>query len=477
MKKVIYLAKDCIYIIKNQEIITKELSFEKGIVTGCINYSYILNMNFKIPKSVNEDLLDVEVEKHLFSEGTLSYEKEYKIVYKYKEFEDFYNVEAFVVEVDELKKVFKEYLEIFKYIDFISARPFVFKSFYELSKIDPKRDIFIYLDEEESFLSCFENGEFVFVKSLNKLSVLAKSLNLSIEETKKLLIKNGLDEKKYENKELFLTVSNFFSDFFMKVNNLINHSINYYKIEKIDNIYFYSSFDIRKLFDQYSELFMENGINLKRYELDTNYDYFDYTVAVYNSQNYKNEKENFSIFLRPLPFFKTKLGIFIIVLFITLALIGIDIVFKLAQIEQKKQAESILKEELSNKKRENDNLSKKIKNLENRLKELKKQNIALQKQLIDINDKILFLENIQFSKLTTNELADIINGLNKFNLKLLSFNKEKNYIEIEIISKFENSSEMASFMKYLYMLGYKNISSKEIKNQDGLYISKVQIND
>ena len=283
--------------------------------------------------------------------------------------------------------------------------------------------------------------------------------------------------KNYENKEKFLIVNNFFSDFFMKVNNLINHSINYYKIEKIDNIYFYSSFDIKKLFDQYSKLFVESGINFKRYELDTNYDYFDYTVAVYNSRNYKNEKENFSIFLRPLPFFKTKLGIFIIVLFISLALIGIDIAFKFALIEQKKEVISILKEELFNKNKKNSVLSKEIKKLEKRVEELKKQNIALQKQLIDINDKILFLKNIQFNKLATNELADIINGLNKFDLKLLSFNKKNNYIEIEIISKFKNSSKMASFMKYLYMLGYKNVSSKEIKNQDGLYISKVQIND
>ncbi|HIQ50553.1 MAG TPA: hypothetical protein EYH54_01115 [Nautiliaceae bacterium] len=477
MKKIIYLAKDCIYIVKNRKIIAKELSFEKGIVTGCINYSHILNMNFKIPKDVSEDLLEIEVEKRLFNEGTLSYEKEYKIVYKYKKLEDFYNVEAFIVEVDELKNAFKEYLKIFEYIDFISASPFVFKSFYELSKTDPKRDVFIYFGEEESFLSCFEKKEFVFVKSLNKLSLLAKNLNLSIEETKKLLIKNGLDEKKYEDKEQFLIVNNFFSDFFMKINNLIVHSIDYYKIEKIDNIYFYSSFDIKKLFEQYNNFFKENDINFKKYELDTNYDYFDYTAAIYNSKNYKNEKENFSIFPRPLPFFKTRLGVFVTILFVSLVLIGIDVVVKFTQIQQKKDRIFILTQELSHKKKKNSILSKQIKKLEKRIKELKKQNIALQKQLADINDKILFLKNIQFSKLTTNELADIINGLNRFDLKLLSFNKKKNCIEIEIVSKFKNSSKIAAFMKYLYMLGYQNISSKEIKNQNGLYISKVQIND
>ena len=474
MKKVIYLAKDSIYIKKNEEIITKELSFEKGIVTGCINYSYILNLNFKIPKDVSEDLLEIEVEKHLFSDGALSYEKEYKIIYKYKEFEDFYNVEAFVVDVNELKNVFNDYLKTFKYIDFISLKPFVFKSFYELSKIEPKKDIFIYFDEEESFLSCFENSEFIFVKGLNKLSILAKNLNLNIEDTKKLLIKNGLDEEKYEDKGQFLIVNNFFSDFFMKVNNLINHSINYYRIEKIDNIYFYSAFDIKKLFDQYSKLFIESGINFKRYELDTNYDYFDYTATMYNSKSYKNEKENFSVFTRPLPFFKTKFGVFIITLFLSLAVVGADAFFKFNQIEQKKENISILNKELSYKK--NNTLSIQIKKLENKIKKLKKQNTTLQKQFTNINDNILFLKNIQFSKLTTNELVDVINGLNKFDLKLLSFSKEKDYIEIEIVSKFINSSKIASFMKYLYMLGYKNVSSKEIKNENGLYISKVIIN-
>ena len=133
------------------------------------------------------------------------------------------------------------------------------------------------------------------------------------------------------------------------------------------------------------------------------------------------------------------------------------------------------KQILENKKKSN-LILKKIKVLKDKIKNLKTENIALENQILDIENKVRFLKKIQFSKLTANEIADIVNGLSKYNLKLLSCNKVENHIELEIVSKFKNSSKIASFMKYLNSLGYKNIQSDEIKNENNLYISKVSYN-
>ena len=477
MKKIIYLAKDCIYINENDRVLKKEFSFEKGVVTTTIGYNSILNINFKLPKNIDKELLELEAEKYLFKEGSLSYEKEYKIVYKFKEFEDFYNIEAFIVEVEVLKKEFSKYIQTFKYIDFISAKPFVFKSFYDINKTDFKKDAFIYFSEEESFLSGFENGEFVFVKGLNKFDSLVKNLGLAEKEVIELLSKNGLNEEAYENKEYFRIIESFFSEFFMRVNNLLNYSSNYYNLEKFDRIYFYSPFEINGLFQKYENFWNLSDIEFKKYEVNSDYDAFDYTALIYNSKNYQNEKENFTIFIRPLPFYKTKIAKLIVFVFIGLLIVSIDAYLKYQKILNQQQKIAMLNKQILENKKKSDLILKKIKALKEKIKNLKTENIALENQILDIEDKVMFLKDIQFSKLTTNEVADIVNGLSKYNLKLISFNKVENHIELEVVSKFKNSSKIASFMKYLSSLGYTNIQSNEIKNENNLYISKVSYSD
>jgi len=246
--KVIYLSKDSIYINENDRVVKKELGYEKGIITSSLGYNHILNITFKLSKDIDKEMLEVEAEKYVFTEGSLDYSKEYKINYIFKEYDDHYNVEAFIVETDVLKKQFEKYLKIYKYIDFISAKPFVFKSYYDISNIKPQNDAFIYLDENEAFLSCFENGEFVFVKSISKLSSLAKQLDVSVDEVKNILMTKGLNQDNYDDIETFNVIDSFFTQFFMKVSNLINYSVSYYGLTKVDRIFFYSPFEIENLF-------------------------------------------------------------------------------------------------------------------------------------------------------------------------------------------------------------------------------------
>jgi len=475
--KVIYLAKDKLYINENDRIVKKELSYEKGIVTSSIGYNHILNITFKLPKSIEKEMLEVEAEKYIFTEGSLDYTKEYKINYIFKEYDDYINVEAFVIETETLKKEFDKYLKIFKYIDFISAKPFIFKSYYDITKVTPENDAFIFFDENEAFLSCFENGEFVFVKSISKLSSLAKQLDMSIGETKKILSEKGFDESKYEDKHIFEIIDSFFSQFFMKVSNLINYSVSYYGLSKINNIFFYSPFEINKLFENYADFWNLSGVTFKKYVIETDYDPFDYTAVVYNTKHFENENENFSVFPKPVPFYRTKSGILLLLIVFSFSFIVVDAFFKYHTINQKEKRISILKKKISRIKREEKMLLSAVKKYKNQIKEIKAENTALQKQISDISEKILFLENIQLSKLTSNDLADLGNELKKYDLKLLSFEKNKNHIDLIILSKFGNSANVAKLMKDMYSLGYKNVISTEIENKDGIYIAKVSYNE
>jgi len=475
--RVIYLAKDKIYINENDRIVKSEIKPLKGVVTSSIGYKNIINLTFKLPKSIQKDMLEIEAEKYVFTEASLDYEKEYKINYLFREYEEYYNVEAFIVETGVLKKEFEKFVKVFKHIDFISASPFVFKSYYDITSTKPKSDVFICFNKEEAYLSCFEKGEFVYVKSLSKLSNLAAQLNMDTDATVSLLESRGLDEGSYESKEQYSVVESFFSQLFMKVSNLINYSISYYSITQIDRIFFYSPFQIKNLFENYESFWNLSGIEFKKYELDTDYDYFDYTAVIYNTRNYENENENFSIFPKPVPFYRKKSGILLLTFLFVSGLIGADAFYKQSIINKQESEIAYLKKKVARVKKEQKLIQNVIKKYKKKVAELKSQNEALEKQIANIGDKIFYLKDIQNKPLLANNLSFLVSVMKKYGLRLSSYKQQESHVELMIVSEFDNSSTIAEFLKDLHAHGYKNVSSSNIDNSLGIYISKVSYDE
>jgi len=475
--KIVYLAKDKIYVNENGRVVRKDFGFEKGVVTSALKYKYIFNITFKLPKNLDKDMLEIEAEKYIFTEGSLDYTKDYKINFFFKEYEDFYNVEAFIVDMEVLKREYEEYLKTYKFIDFITLKPFVFEAYYDISKLPKKRDVFIFFNEEDAFLSCFVDGEFIFVKSLNKLETLAKELNLSLKDTVSLLQEKGLDVQNYEEKVQFEIVESFFSQFFMKVNHLLSYASSYYKVDNIERMFFYSPFNIKGLFEKYKEFWNLSGVEFREYKVKTDYDSFDYTAVVYNSKHYKNEKENFSIFPRPIPFYKTHSGI-LIILILAVGLGGaVDAFFKYYTMLEQEEYIAKLRNQLSHRKKQIQTLKALINKYDKQIALLESKNRKLKSEIEDISKKIDYLHSIQMKKLSANELADLAFELKKYHLKLLSFKKEKSHIKVSIISDFDNSADVAKFMQGMYKRGYKNVNLAKIENFNGIYISEVSYDE
>jgi hypothetical protein len=474
MENVYFLTKDYMYEYVDGRVVKKELKKEKGIYTSVIYFKDIFNHTFKLPVDLNEDELIIKADETLFNEASLDITKEYKINYKFQKYNDYYLVDAFIVEVDKLKKEFDDFLKIFKYIDFISSAPFVFEEYYNIVNIQPKNDIFIYFTPKDAFIVGFKNKEFVFVKSLDKFSTLSMQTQLSEKDLIKVLEEKGFDKSLYENEELSGKIENFFSQFFMKVNNLINYSKNFYHLEEINRIFFYSNIKIKNLFETYENFWKLSGIEFKKFEIESEYDPFEFCVTIYNAKNYGNEDVNFSVFLRPPKFYKTESGKFIIFLSIILFIILFDALYKYYLIDKQENKISRL-EYLVNKKEKNLKLLKLyVKKYENKIKKEQKIILDINNQINDIADKINYLYNIKVKNPVYNEIADIINFLNKNNLKLLSLKKENNNFFVLLKSDTDNSKLLVSFIKFLIDLGYKNVSSKEIVNKKNNYITQIR---
>jgi hypothetical protein len=474
MENVYFLTKDYMYEYVDGRVVKKELKKEKGIYTSIIYFKDIFNHTFKLPVDLTQEELIIKAEETVFNEASLDLNKEYKINYNFQKFNDYYLVDAFIVEIDKLKKEFSDILKIFKYIDFISAAPFVFETYYDIVNIQPKNDIFIYFTQKDAFIVGFKDKKFVFVKSLDKFSTLSLQTQLGENELIKILEEKGLDGSFYENEELYNQIDNFFSQFFMKVNNLINYSKNFYHIEEIDRIFFYSNIKIKNLIENYSNFWNLSGIEFKKFELQSEYDPFEYCATVYNAKNYLNEEVNFSVFLRPPKFYKTESGKLIIFSVCILFLIAADALYKYHIINIQENKISKLKYQFSKKEKQLKFTKLYIKKYESKIKKEKEIISNINSQINDLEEKIDYLWKIKKSKPFYNTLADVLNFVYKNNLKLLKLEKENNNYHLVIKSDSDNSKLIAAFIKYLIKSGYKNVFSKEIINKKDAYITQIR---
>jgi hypothetical protein len=474
MQNIYFLTKEYMYEYIDGRVVKKELKKEKGIYTSIIYFKDIFNHTFKLPKDLSEEELIIKAEETVFNEATLDLTKEYKINYKFQKYEDYYLVDAFIVEVDKLKEEFSELLKIFKYIDFIGAAPFVFEEYYNLSNIQPQIDVFIFFTPKDSFIVGYKNKEFVFVKSLDKFSLLSLQTKLSEENLIKLLEEKGLDKSLYEDEELFNQINNFFSQFFMKVNNLINYSKNFYNLNEINRIFFYSNVEIKNIIETYENFWNLSGIEFKKFELQSEYDPFEYCATVYNAKNYLNEEVNFSVFLRPPKFYKTevgKLGIFsILVLFLILS----DALYKYMVISSQEKEIVKLKHMVDRKEKKLKFIKIYIEKYKKKIQKEKQKIIDINRQINDIAEKIDYLYKVKTKKPLYNEIVDIINFLNKNDLKIIELKKDGVNYNLIIKSNVDNAKLIAAFVKYLLSIGYKNVYSDKIINKKGFYITKIR---
>ena len=259
------------------------------------------------------------------------------IKYVYKKIDSEYLIDAFIVENEKLIAIFDEILKNIKYLDFISLRFMAFSEYYELANIEKNgSDVFIYFDEKESYATFFENGEFCCVKSLTKLSSVFKGENL--KKVVKDLKEKGFDASLYDDMAYFEEIEKFFNQLFGRLNSVINYALSSYSLSPIKNIYFYTPLKINGLFDYFENFFEISGYKFNELKLNTDYDYLDYLVTLFNAKNYKNEKINLSIFKRPPPIYKTQSGKFILFVGgVVLFLIG-DIGYRFFKINNLKSS-------------------------------------------------------------------------------------------------------------------------------------------
>ena len=473
INRVLTLINNNMYVYENNNISKEEIHSIKGIVTSAVSFRDIINISFKLSKALSEDELLIEAEKYVYEQNILDLAKEYQIVYYFQSYDEFYYVDAFAVDVDKLKSLMSGYLNTFKYIDFISFSPFAFGEFYSITNTPALVDVFIYFNKDDAYIVGFKGGKFVFIRALDKFSVLERELNKSAEEIIELLKVKGIDKNKYDDEYTYEIIDTFFSKFFMKINNVINYSVNFFKLDKVNRIYFYSPFEINGLIENYKDFWQLSNIEFKKYSILTNYDPFEYTLAVYNAKHFEEENLNFSIFKRPPPFYKRESGkLLLFVLFFT-SLILLDASYKEYKLYRIQNEKMLIKLKASNYKNKLKRIKQEIKIYEKKIEVSKRELSKLLKKVNKISSKVEKLYTIYNKPVFTNEYVKIVSLLKKYNLKIYEFKKIDSKFSIIVLSSQAVYDNIPMLMTDLKKIGFRNITVNSIENNSTSYRTKV----
>jgi len=472
--KILNICKSHIYIYEDGKIVKKSFNKEKGIVTSFLLPKDIFSLTKKFPDTLSHEEIIIEMEQYIYSYPNININKEYQILYQFIERENSIIAEALLIDTEKLTEIFKPVLDKFKYIDFISPSFLSWGEYYNITKTEPLNDVFIYFSKDDAFLTAFSEGKYLFHKSLNKLLDLSEKTGLKKEDLITVLSEKGFDRSKYEDDELYTKIDSFFSEFFLKVFNLLNFSLNEYKLAKFDRIYFYSPFKINKIFEQYESYWELNSISFKPTSIDTEYDHFEYLITVFNAKNYQNDEINFSIFQKPPPFLSTSTGKFLSFIFIVFLIFISWIGYMFYEINKLNKNILFLKERYSVIKQRSIKYELLVKTYKKKINLVEKEIEKITQNINEIDSKINILYQKYKTPLFYNVFVKIVKNLKKYNLKISKLNKNNTFYVLTIKSEYDNTSDIAKFMNDLINDGFKNVTSKTIKNKNHKYISYVE---
>jgi len=400
--------------------------------------SYIKTQDFittvvSISQSIpDEDIIDA-IENKVYEELGLDMAIEYQISYieaheGAKDGNQDYHV--FVVDPLSIDEAFAGSLEEVKYIDQITPVPLLIRSLYKKEIIeDNGTHCFIYFQNDDAFLTLYNDREFLYTKSLKYsfsqmhdryCELLGEQIGLS--EFTKLLSEEGLRSGESENQQFLIKL---FGEVFLHINDVMTYSKRAFELDKIDKVYIGSEVGAIVGMDEYSQTYLgldssdfdfNYGFETEEWYIDQVHLLMHLTTQLESEDRYEC---NFTRFHRPPPFSKRASGqlIMTVAASIVVAMIYPGIFWTLDAIEGVKKAvlDSQYRE-LHMKKVDRDN------QIKHHTGEMEKIKTLVLNEIKALDDKKSVLTQIHDVKVNypmkAKRISSLTKDLNKYKVKL-----------------------------------------------------------
>lgn len=287
-----------------------------------LNTKEFINAQIEVSKNIPEEDLYDAINSKAYDELALDQAVEYQIQY----IESFDNLDeenrffhVFIVDPLDVTHTYANATEKIKYIDVIIPAPLLIKSLYSKEIIDSNGvHCFIYIQENDAFITIYGNKEFIYTKSIKHSLVdmherFCEIFGERIEYSAFLdfFTTQSLKDTDSEYKEYFIRL---YKELFANVNDILTYAKRAFEIEKFEHVYIGTQVQtVTKL-----EEMLEVELHIK--SSDFNFDYGFETNDVYVDQlhslmhTYTTIPDldrylcNFTVYPRPPAFLKRESG-------------------------------------------------------------------------------------------------------------------------------------------------------------------------
>ena len=486
------MAEETIVFLENEHTIVydgKEPLFDTNhknsnlFSTIAVPLKYIHSFSFKVSNSVGDDELSMQTELKMYKEGGLDAQKEYAIDFIKYDLGDEYLIEAFALSYDD----FNAYLSNFSYkidvVDLAFPHFLAYEALYTTEEAKKSNDLYIYISEEEAFGAIYQNGRYIGHRVINSLSAISKRTGLELVKLKEYLIEKGFKRDNYDLEETLIldTIFEVFSKDIEKIVYSINHKRGLFGLAGIDKVFI--DFDANQLegledfFSQYGfEPLIEPLVQHKGQASSSVSILLDYAFSLHEGVDLQHINLTHLARKKPLAQY---LGFKYLLETVSTLVIMLVVSFIVTYYLDKQ------KDEITQLQIKAQIQKKKIQNLSLNLKKIKNKNNILRKEKKELEDKIFVYDTTfriipMISQISTKRqkmMNDIVKVLKKYHLSVSSmFQKDEKSFEILLISKANRRSDISKFMHNLIEMGYKNVTTRDIAYEKGVYKSKIYIN-
>ncbi len=473
------------------EITPAKIGVRNALSVARLAYNDIITHSFKLDKiykSAQE--LTLAVEMKMYEDLALDLQKEYKIFYikKSTEVEDILLIEAFAYDKNALLEKYADAFKKIKHLDFIAHPALTFSAIYMHDEVPKANDAFIYISDDEAFLTFYKEGGYVSSKKLKSLNEMCQELDtkgvrVSLDELKETLRTKGVCKENYTLFEynLYEYIHDAFDRIFSTIKNLALHNRNIYNFSQLDHVYLKLSDGIIPDLPLLAATYLESTqiLPLNLYKEQSDYDFLDLLTAHYvqNLEEQEAAAENLTFYKQKVPFYKTQTGKFAIAAVVSLLLASLYPAWQQYEIYGLSQENGQLQSHLDELRQKSRRLEKKYTSVKKEIKHYAKaQNEVIQKfsRLRKIADTLLSLKSTD--EQYTSMLLTINTLLHKYGLTVnkVTQSGEKS-LDLEIYSKQNKRDTIALFMKDLLTQGFSKVSSNEIIRNDDDYKSIVTV--
>ena len=247
-------------------------------VISYLNTKSFINSNIAVSKNIPEDDLYDAIYNKAYDELGLDQAVMYQIEYIetfHKLDENNRSFHVFIIDPIVIDDVFKGIIEKVKYIDYIIPSPLLLKSLYAKDIIeDSGVHCFIYFQENDTFITIYNEKDFVYTKSINYSFVqmherFCELYGEMVEYDDFIRFLSYEDLKTTDNPYKTFVIK-LYKEIFANINDILTYVKRALDIDKIDSVYIDTQLPSLTKIDEMAEV----ELGIKSSDFNFNYGYF-----------------------------------------------------------------------------------------------------------------------------------------------------------------------------------------------------------